>query len=235
MTFAQFTSLVRYKTKTNSTTFTDAEILILANTFKDDIAAQIVLANEDYFGMQFLRNLVADRREYALPDEIMNSIKYTEVKLDGTNWSHLEEFDLNSYKRTTDEATIISQFSGKDPAFDLFRRSIWIYSGTPIANVTNGIKLWCIIYPADFTNLALTTDMSVDPTTTSHGFPRQFHELLARRVSIEYKSSLPKPQKLTGREPYYDLDLQKAIQEITGANQDRTIIATVPYNDGQQY
>lgn len=235
MTPAKFAALVRIYTGTDAVTFTDAEILAFANPYKDEIASQIVLRNEDYFGMLFTRDLVAGRREYALPDEILNSIKYTEAKLDGTNLSRLDEFDLNSYKRPTSEADIIAQFSSLSPKFDIFRRSLWIYSGTAIIDVVAGLKLWAIIYPADITDLSSTTDMSVDPSTTSHGFPRQFHELLARRVSIGYKSSLDKPRKLSPMEALYNVDIERALNAITGGNQDRSVIATTPYNDGQQY
>lgn len=235
MTPANFAALVRYYTGTNSTTFTDAEMLKMVNPYKDDIAAQIVLRNEDYFGMLFTRNLAADRREYAMPDEILNSIKYVEAKLDGTNWSHLTEFDINSYKRPTDEANILLNFSTLEPMYDIFRRSLWLYTGSAITAVTGGLKLYAIIYPADITDLTSNTDMSVDPTETSHGFPRQFHELLARRVSIGYKSSLDKPRKLSAKEITYEVDLERALNAITGGNQDRSVIATVPYDDGQDY
>jgi len=235
MTPANFAALVRFYTGTDSTTFTDAEILKLANPYKDEIAAEIVLRNEDYFGMLFTRDLEAGRREYALPDEILNSIKYVEAKLNGTKFLHLSEFDINSYKRPTSETDIIEQFGSLSPKYDIFRRSLWIYSGDAIISVTAGLKLWAIIYPADITDLASTVDMSVDPSTTTHGFPRQFHELLARRVSIGYKSSLPKPRKLSPMEALYNVDIERALNAITGGNQDRSVIATTPYNDGQQY
>lgn len=235
MTPASFATLVRTYTGTDSTTFTDAEILNLANPYKDEIASQIVLRNEDYFGMLFSRDLVAGRREYALPDEILNSIKYVEAYLDGTNLVHMDEFDINSYKRPTSESNIIEQFSSLSPKYDLFRRSLWLYTGDAIIDVVAGLRLWAIIFPADITNLASTVDMSVDPSTTTHGFPRQFHELLARRVSIGYKSSLPKPRKLSALEALYDVDLQRALNGITGGNQDRSFKASVPRNDGQDY
>lgn len=235
MTPTKFASIVRYYTGTDSTTFTDAEIMLLANAYKDEIASQIVLRNEDYFGMKFTRDLEAGRREYALPDEVLNSIKYVEAILDGSNQVHLDEFDINSYKRPTSEAEIILQFGLLSPKYDIYRRSLYLYTGETVPAVTGGLILWAIIYPADITDLSSVLDMSVDPSTTTHGFPRQFHELLARRVSIGYKSSLPKPKKLSPKEMLYDVDMERALNAITGGNQDRTVIATTPYNDGQQY
>ncbi len=215
--------------------FPQADKLLLINIFKNDIAKAIVGCNEDYFGMLFTRPLVAGRREYGIPDEVLNTLKYVEAKLDGVNWSHLDEFDLNSYKRPTDEANIIAQFSGRKPMFDIFRRSLWLYTSDAIIDVAGGLKLWAIIYPADITDLTSTIDMSVDPTSTSQGFPRQFHELLARRVGISYRSSQDKPKVLNEKELFYKADLQDALDAITGMNMDRSIIRTLPSDDGQNY
>lgn len=235
MTPAKFAALVRLYTSTNAVTFTDANILSYANIFKDDIAAEIAKRNEDYFGIEFTRNLEADKRQYSIPDEVLNNIKYTQAMLDGISWQRLEEFDLSQYKKTTDETSIRNNFTGKNPQFDIWNRLLCIYSGDAIINVTNGLKLWAIIYPADITDLSSTTDMAVDPTTTSHGFPRQFHELLARRISIAYKSSKDKPIPLSEKEQKYDDDLKVKLDAITGMNLDRSFVASTPSDDGQDY
>jgi lauroyl/myristoyl acyltransferase len=65
MTPANFASYIRLKTKTNATTFPDADILAYANIIKDDIAKEVTKANEDYFGMKFLRYLIAGQRGYS--------------------------------------------------------------------------------------------------------------------------------------------------------------------------
>jgi hypothetical protein len=235
MSPAQFATLIRYYTGTNSTTFTDAEILVLANVFKDDIAKEIAKKNEDYFGMKFVRNLQAGIRSYGMPDEVLNNIKYVEAKLDGTAQKRLYEIDLTEYKRATDEATIREQFANREPAFDIFARAIWIFSGEAIIDVEDGLILWAIIFPADITNLASTIDMATDPSDTSHGFPRQFHELLARRVSIAYKTAQDRPIPLSEKEKLYEYDLGNALSAISGMNLDRSVNASVPQDDGQNY
>jgi len=236
MTFSKFTSLVRYYTKTNSTTFTDEEILTLANIFKDDISALIAKElGEDYFGLRFVRTLEAGQREYDLPSELMSRIKYVEAKLDGKNWVRLKETDLSIYGRPTDEASILERYAGKDPEFDLFDQSIFILSGTPIIYVFEGLKLWAIVYPADFTSLTSTEEMSTPPDDYSHGFPRQFHELLARRVSIAYKSSKDRPIPLSEKEKLYEVDLATAINAMKDANLDRSVLPSMPSYDGSNY
>ena len=235
MTYAQFAAIVRFYTQTDSASFTDAEILLLANPFKDSFAEEISKRDEDFFGMRFTRNLEADRREYATPDETIR-IKYVEALLDGSTQQHLDEFDLNSYRRPTSESEIRLNFSGGiAPKYDIFRRSLWIYSGDAIISVTNGLIFWAIIYPEDLSDLTLTTDMSADPTTTSHGLPRPFHELLARRVSIAWKTSQNRKKALSEKELLFETDFKKALDSITNTNLDRVHTATVPRNDGQDY
>lgn len=236
MLFTKWTTLVRYYTKTNSTTFTDADILVLANIFKDDIAGLASKeVGEDYFGLRFERDLVAGQREYDLPAELMGRIKYLEAKLDGTNWSKLNETDLSLYGKTTDETTITLTYSEKSPEFDMWDQSIFLLTGDAIIGVTNGLKLWSIIYPADFTDLTSTVDMSTPPTDLSHGFPKQFHELLARRVSIVYKSSKDRPIPLSEKEKLYEVDLATAIQTLKDKNLDRSVVPSVSRTDGSEY
>jgi hypothetical protein len=236
MKFTEFATLVRYYTKTNVTTFTDAEILLLANLAKDDIAQQIgKKVGEDYFGLRLTADLVAGQREYELPSEIMARIKYIEAKLDGENWSKLVETDLLQYEKSTDEATILSQFANRDPAFDLWDKSFFLYSGEAIISVEDGIKLWAIVFPADFTDLSSTNAMDANPSSVSHGFPREFHGLLAIAVSIAYKTSQTRPIPLSEKEKTYEADLADKLEQMKEANLDRNFVASIPYNDGSQY
>ena len=236
MIFIKFATLVRYYTKTNSTTFTDADILILANIFKEDIAGAIGKeVGEDYFGLRFERNLETGQREYDLPSEVMSRIKYLEAKLDGTNWEKLNETDLSFYGKTTDEATIVETYADKKPEFDIWDKGIYILSDSAITEVVDGLKLWAIIYPKDFSDLTSTEDMATNPDDYTHGFPRPFHELLARRISIAYKSSKDKPIPLSEKEKLYEVDFKEVINSMKGINLDESLQPSCPYNDGSQY
>jgi len=236
MTGTNFAALVRLYTRTNSTTFSDAEIVLVANTVKDDIAKEIIKVDEDFFGGIAFRDLVASdatdmtKREYSLPENILK-VKKVEAKLDGTNWIPLNEFDINKYKRTTNEDEILAHFANEDGKafYDIFRKSLWIYSGA-ITACTLGLQLWQIVFPADITTgtLSGSTDLSADPTTTSAGLPRQFHELWARKVSIIYKSNREKPIPLTQSEQSVDKDFKKAMSSITDINLDRENVAELP-------
>lgn len=230
MTQKDLADYVRFKTKTDSTTFSDANMLMIANIEKDEIAKRIIKVNEDYFGTPALASLVANQREYAFPLDILSQIKYVEAKLDGTNWLHLSELDIVSYGRTTDESTITSYFQNLEGEafYDIFRGSLWIYSGT-ITSVSNGLKLWYMSWPADFTDLSEDTrDISQAPTTTSHGFPKQFHKLLAKKTIIEWKESQDTPVQLTQSEMNWEQEMQETLDSIKNQNLDRVVTGALP-------
>lgn len=238
MNYVNFAGLCRFYAlgdSSDSTNLPDATLLLLSNVAKDDIAKEIAKANEDFFGAVFTKNLEANRREYAMPDDILNNLKTVEAKLDGTNISRLIPFDLNSFKRPTGEMDIRNDFASKAPAYDIYRRAIQLYTGDAIIAVTAGLILRAIIYPADFTAFSSSDDMSVDPGIYTFGFPRQFHELLARRVSMMYKSSQDRPKALTDNERLFEADLAKAIAAISNPNLDANVEASVPYDDGSDY
>lgn len=239
MTGTNFASLIRNYTRTNSTTLPDSEIVLIGNSVKDDFAPEIMKADEDIFGVLSIRNLIASStsREYSLPDDNLKIIR-VEVLFDGTNWVKLHELDLGKYTRTTDETIIASNFGvASDTSFyDVFRRALWLYSGTVTA-VAGGLKLYYIAYPADIAtgDLSGSTDLSIDPTSTTSQLPRQFHELWARRVSILWKSNREKPIALNERELSFQKDFDKKMSAITNANQDRDNTAVLPSDTHLQY
>jgi len=225
MTGTQLAAIIRQKTKTNATTFTDAEILLYVNAFKDEIASLIVERNNGMFLIPATFDLVADQREYGLGDDTLNRIQKLEIKF-ASGDSRFPSTNIKDYSRSESESEIIQNFNNNEGGFahTIRRRALFILSGTIIA-VTDGGRLWAHIYPADLANLTGSTDLSIDPTTTSFGFPRQFHELLARRVGIEYKGSQPKPIKLNAFDLNYEKDLEKQLNAVAHVDNSQEIIA----------
>ncbi|KKT30493.1 MAG: hypothetical protein UW18_C0015G0004 [Microgenomates group bacterium GW2011_GWF1_44_10] len=239
MTPATFASYVRYKTKTNSTTLPDAEILAYMAVRQDELAKDILDADENILLIPQYTSLVAGQREYPLPQDMLASIKRVEVKIDGTNFIKLEELDSSKIKTTINtESEIIGQFSNEadNAFFSLNRKSIVIYSGT-ITSVTDGLKILVNTWPTPISDLSATNDMSQDPSTTTHGIPRELHEIWARGVIIEWKGSKEKPIPLNEKELSYKVDKIIAINSLKPQNQDRTVQANIPsgterWNDG---
>lgn len=234
MTPATFAAYVRKQTKTNSTTYTDADMLIDANIVKDELAKEIIKVNEDIFGMPSTRPLVAGQREYGLPSDMLNQIKFVEAKINGTDWQVMHEIDLGQYDYPTDEATITQKFQGKY-GFDIFRGALWLLTGETIIDVDSGLKLWSFQWPADLSSFAGTDDMSIPPTLTTTAIPRALHEIWARKVIVNYKESKEKPIPLSEREARVDADMMVALNSLRGMNLDRNFEATTPRDDGSNY
>lgn len=237
MTPVKFAQHVRYMTRTNSTTFTDADILALMEIRQDELAKDILDADEDHFLVPQYSDLEANVREYSLPLDILASIKRVECKFNGTDYIKLDELDIVSLKDSIlTESVITENFSNEKGGafFDISRKSLNIYSGT-ITDVTDGLRTWVNAWPATVTSLAGTTDLSVDPSTTTLGMPRELHEIWARGVIIDYKSSREKPIPLSERELSYKVDKMAAISSLKPGNRDREVIFSVPHNDGSQY
>lgn len=237
MTPVQFASTVRFKTRTNATTFTDADILLLTNSFKDEISSLIVEKNSGYFLIPTTFDLVANQREYSFTDTLLNRIHKLEIRFSATD-SRFPSKAVKDYLGSETESEIVRNYSNSPGGFAYYirRRSLFILSGA-IAAVTAGGRLWSHIYPADLANLTGTAGIEVDPSTTTFGFPRQFHELLARRVAIEYKGRQPKPIPLAPMELNYERDLQKQLDAIASIDNSAEYIGEFPdpediWNDG---
>lgn len=220
---------VRFKTRTNATTFTDAQILSLLKLRRDEIARRLLDVDEDIFCEPDYATLALGQREYPEPLDLLSRIKRVEAKLDGINWVKLSEIDINDQDFTTNEDSILAHFSNEQgkAKFDISRKSLWLYCGTVIA-VTKGLKLWLNTYPAEITDLSSTEDMAIDPSSTTHGIPREVHEILARGIVIDYKESREKPIPLTQTELSYESDLERAILSLKHGDLDREILATIP-------
>jgi len=237
MTPVQLNNLINIKCRTNDTTFTQANKIVLINAFKDEIVSKIVERNSGYFLVPTTFDLVADQRQYALPDDLLNRIQKVEIKFVATD-DRQEATYLKDYLSSEAEAEIIKSFTNEEDrfAYVIRRRAIIILSGT-IIDITDGVRLWYHAYPANIDDLALTTAIENDPTTTTFGFPRQFHELLARRVTIDYKGSQPKPIPLAPKELSYENDLTVQLDAIARIDNSGEIIGKMPtraefYDDG---
>lgn len=242
MTPAQLAALVRFKTRTNSTTFSDSDMLPLVNIFKDEIAGKIVDRNAGYFLIPETIDLADNQREYPLDADMLGRIQKMEIKF-ASGDSRFPAKWFKDYQGSETESEIVKNYSNSPGGFGYYirRRDFLILSGTIVA-VGAGIRYWFFQFPADLSNLTDTTDMSIDPTPTSFGLPRQFHELLARRVSIAYKSRQPKQVRrgkllLTKEEQDYDRDLEMALQNLSNQDNSGEVIADFPaspdiFNDG---
>jgi len=233
MKFKDFASVIRNSTLTSSSTFTDEEILRLANMYKDTFSQQIAETDEGVFGMPFVTSLVADQREYELPDEVIK-IERVEAIVDGEDQKKYTSLDVASLNFELTETKITEMFKEKY-FYSFFRKALFLYTGESVIDVVDGLLLRAIIWPQDFTDLESEVDMSVRPNVNQNGFPRQFHELLARRVIIHHKQNRDRPVPLTDTEQSFEFDFRKALDALRGTDDNREVIPVIPYNDGSNY
>lgn len=231
---------IRKQSKTNPKTYPDDQLVADFNMNKDYVCEEIAKRNEDIFGMLAYRNLVAGQREYSLPEEMLNNMKYFEVDLEGNGkYIHSDEFDLVNYERGTSEDQIKKDFQFCRPGYMLFRESIWLFTAKAIKSVFDGLKLWYIRYPDDVTLELLKSNTEISNNLIhpkSSGIMRQFHQIIADLTVITYKNSKEKPIPLTAGEKAVAGNLLLKLDAISGVNLDRNQTAKVPrHNDGYDY
>src|SRR3990167_2721909 len=243
MTETQIASLVRWKSSTNSNTFTNTDMQPLLNMFKDEICSLITQHHVSYFLIPTTDDLVADRREYALPQNVLNHIETVEVAFN--QYSPIEyilcdKIKRSDYQKSLVDANIENDFSNDDPKYFIRRRAIYLLSGDisstvlGASTVAEGIRILYRKYPADFAAaLDGTTELSIDPSTSTFGFPRQFHEFLARRVSMEYKNK--NGIRFSALELNYERDLQKQLDAISREDLSESILSSLPVNFGDKF
>lgn len=245
MTPAAASAYIRLRTRTNTTTLTNANLLILWNVVKNDLCQRALETDEDIFLVPTTMDLVASatQREYPLHSNILSRIKRVEAALDGTNYVKLFNFDLTEFDRTlTGESTITEEFSNEEgyAFYDIMRKSLFLYSGTITAG-TDTLRIWLNTYPADVTDMTGSTDMSVDPTTTTHGVPKALHKVISDGVIIQWKGSLEKPIPLTDHELLHERHIERAFQTLKKADYDAEVVGDLPDrvrgvgDDGSQY
>ena len=204
--------------------------MAIANVHIDELSKRVLdEVDEDYFLIPQTTNLVADQREYPLGDDVMGRIKYVEAKLDGTYWLKLSEMELGQYEQPTDEDNIVANFENLEGEcfYTMMRRGIYLFSGSVTA-VTSGLKLWVYTYPAHLTDMASTDDMAEDPSTTTHGFPRQLHKALCDLIVIDYKSSSDIPIQTTEHEQNIEYHIKVALTQMKNQNSNRTRVGSLP-------
>ena len=167
---------------------------------------------------------MANQREYAWPDLILNGFHKLEIKFSSSS-SRFPSTYIKDYSGSETESEIVKAYGNEEGQFKhtIRRRAVFILSGTIIA-VTGGGRLWYHLLPADLANLTGSTDLSIDPSTTTFGIPEGFHELLARRVAIEWKGSRPKKIPLNETELNYEVDLRKKLDAIAHPDNSAEIV-----------
>lgn len=256
MTKLGLATKVRAATKQSSTSLTDADLLLLANDAKNELAVRIAERDikGNYFIVPSLLTLTANQREYPWDAGVLSHIYSLEIAFSSTAplayvLATPDDFRRHGIGRT--EANIQAKYNNVLPRYEIQRRAFYLLSGAIDATtlgastIASGIRIRERIFPADLaTNMTENTiDLAVDPTLdsnsvgTTFGMPKQFHELWARRMSMDWKSQHPGAVPLSLLEQKYEQDLEKALSAIEQNDLSGEIIATIynPGNNGYDY
>lgn len=242
MTGTTFAAYIRYLTGTNSTTLTDADLLMLANVEQGNLAEDIASnVDEGYFLMEDVRNLEADTRKYTYPQDLLKSLKYIAAKLDGANWTYLREIDFGYIESANlplmEESAIQGEFSNQQAKYIFHGTELMLLNGADIPAVTGGLKIVSEVYPENLVtgDLSGSALLSVPSTSTAVRLPLAAYKPLAKMVSIAYKTSKDKPLPLTEDERLLPVDKANLYKKLRGRNAVRVIQGSVPFDDGSQY
>ncbi len=242
MTPKALSDYILYKLKISSSDF--SEMLSVINLKLTDISGAINKARTDILGTYSHEDLVEDQREYAFPGDVLDNIKAIFLKLDETNYTRVTIIDLNdpvifggaSKRVILQEDWITNHFTNGKPYVVFFRNSIFVFSGS-VTGVTDGIELWYINFLDDIPDITEdTTDLAVATDTDStpdQGLPKQFHELLARAVMIDYKDT--NTLSLTAKERRYEKDLEEKVSQLKGQGLEQEVTGAVPPDHGSDY
>lgn len=250
MKITDIVSLARKKSKTNTTTFPDADMLLYIKTKLPQFQADIEEVNEDYMGSIEFRDLRATgttgtyedtgvtylSREYNLPSDMIPRIKYVSAMLNGSDWIRLRQYDLNDVKIPFEEARILERFTNDEgiAGYEIFRGSLFLLTGEIKNAVDDGLKIWTYSFsslPASIPVAGGEGDVEFD----TYGIPETMQELFALALSMEWKSNQDVPVPFSGAEQNFYALYAKSLQSLKSTDRSNEITFERPvdrYDNG---
>lgn len=188
MTIGDIATKARNLANTDSSAYTDANLLIDLNQWYSIVNFEILRSQDEWdfddsnntdFPI-LTTNIVANQQDYSLPTNALE-IKRVEVTYDGVNWKKVEPLDISERQIST-ATNAIADFSASSPYYDPQYGSIFLYP-IPTANVTGGLKVWVS------RRVTAITSSDVSTGTLVIGFEPLFHDILAYGTAHEYCKS----------------------------------------------
>lgn len=253
MNLADIASKVRFDTNTDTTSYTDANLLININIWYQKVVSMILESQDesDFDDSNVIatypvyERVLAVRRDYAFSTAAWAAvgkegaanasaaailplkIKRLDVTYDGVNWYKAEPIDDGEINYGLgNEATTDQNFVLTNPRYDVRSNAVFIYPLATAAQVTAGAKM------------RLETERNVIPFTSGDlsagtavpGFDAPFHPIVADGASFEYAVSRQLPQLAQIQSRLLDWELR--LRQAYGRKQiDRTLNLTPCYSD----
>lgn len=185
MTISDIVNSIYIKTKTNSTSYPAADMLIAINNAYERVASLILQADgrwqwdDTNFTTDFpiaTTNLVLGQADYTLASTHLRILRVEVADSSGT-FSKLEQFDPAD--KLTDSLTQLATETGTPTTYDIIGASVVLYP-KPNYNYTAGLKIYFQRGPSLFTSAEVTTG-SKNP-----GFNSLYHDLIPLWVAYNY-------------------------------------------------
>lgn len=188
MTLADITNRVYFLTKTNSSSYANADLLISLNKAIERCVSLIMVSDSTW---QFddlnqtdlptaTATITANQQDYTVATSHL-TIDRIEVKDSSGNWHLLKQLDQQKLKGP--EAVALAEYqetTGVPTEYDLSGSSILLY---PIPNYTQAasVKVYFTRPPVAYTDTANLTDSTKVP-----GFNSLFHDLIPMWIAFDY-------------------------------------------------
>lgn len=204
MTLGDIATTARFKTNTDTTSYTDAQLLININVWYQK-AVSMILESMDESDFDDARRtnypiqttpLIASQRDYTLPvSEKVLKIKRVDITYNGTDYYKAEPIDTGEQDYGLGNDTNTDRnFIHELPRYDIRYNSIFIYPLPTQTDVDAGGKIrveWerqiQEFTSSDYTSVL--TDSTVVP-----GFDDPFHGILSTGAAYEYAVAKQLPQ-----------------------------------------
>lgn len=185
MTISDIISSIYTKTKTNSTSYPAADMLIAINNAYERVASLILQADgrwqwdDTNFTTDFpiaTTNLVSGQADYTIATTHLRILRVEVANSSGT-FLRLEQFDPAD--KLTDSLTQFATETGTPTHYDVLGTSVILYP-KPNYNSTAGLKVYYQRGPDNFTSAQVTTG------TKQPGFNPLYHDLIPLWVAYNY-------------------------------------------------
>lgn len=238
MTLSDIATTARFLTNSDSTSYTDAQLLINTNTWYQKIVSMI-FESQDESDFDDARNtdypiettpMVAAQRDYSIPvSNAVLKIKRVDLTYDGTNWYRAYPIDDGSvtYDMGANSAITDQNFIKQNPRYDVKYNSVFIYPAPVTADVTAGgsIRIEWERNVTPFTSAELTAG------TVVPGFDAPFHPMLAQGAAYDYAFARQLPQLAQLQQSLQDWEVRLR-QAYSRKLLDRTFQLKSGYDDG---
>lgn len=194
MTISDIQSRVYFLTKTNSGSYTNADMLIAINNAYEHVVSLIMRSDGAWQWDDTARtdlpiattDLVASQQDYTLATSHL-SIDRVEVKDTAGNWHLLKQIDQQELKG--ERAYSLAEYqetAGTPLEYDVSGATVMLYP-KPNYSQTNSLKIYFTRGPDLFTSADMTAG------DTEPGFNSLFHELLPLYVAYDYAIANAQP------------------------------------------